>query len=119
MVLNMLRLAIPILAVSVFTSGAAEQAPRVFVSGADAVVVQGIKAFQKTCPSVTITARQDNADYTVLVADDGSGAARKGRSAVVSTAAGDVVLASSARGLGSAVKNACGAIERNWAAKKK
>ncbi len=119
MVLNMLRKAFSIFIVLFAVSWAAEQLPRVFVNGADAVVVQGIKAFRKTCPSITITARQDNADYSVLVADDGSGAGRKGRSAVVSTASGDVVFASSARALGSAVKNACGAIERDWAAKKK
>jgi len=98
---------------------AAEQSPRVFVTGADAVVVQGIKDFQKDCPSVTVTARQDNADYSVLVANDGSGAGRKGRSAVVSTPKGDVVIATSARGLESAIKTACEAIGRDWNSKKK
>src|ERR1700674_4721567 len=52
----------------------------------------GIKTFQKTCPSVTVTTRQDNADYSVMVSDDGSGAARKGRSAVASTVFGKIVL---------------------------
>ena len=97
---------------------AMEQLPRVFVSGADAVVVEGIKDFQKSCPTVTISARQDNADYSVLVANDGSGAARKGRSAVVSTAKGDIVIASSARELAFDVKNACEAIGRDWTSKK-
>jgi hypothetical protein len=100
-------------------AAAEQQSPRVFVTGRDTVVVQGIKDFQKDCPSVTVTARQDNADYSVLVANDGSGAGRKGRSAVVSTPKGDIVIASSERGLAAAVKNACDAIGRDWAAKKK
>lgn len=95
----------------------ADQRPRVFVAGADAVVAEGIKDLQKNCPAVTVTARQDKADYTVLVADDGSGAARKGRSATVSKANGDIVLASSTRALSSAVKEACAAIDRDWSAK--
>ena len=99
--------------------GATDGNPHIFLTGADSVVVEGIKDFQKTCPSVTVTSRQDNADYSVLVADDGSGAGRKGRSAVASTVSGDIVLASSARGLGSAIKNVCEAIQRDWAAKKK
>jgi hypothetical protein len=74
-------------------AAAEQQMPRVFVTGRDTVVVQGIKDFQKSCPSVTITARQDNADYSVLVANDGSGAGRKGRSAVVSTPKGDILIA--------------------------
>ena len=69
--------------------GATDGNPHIFLTGADSVVVEGIKDFQKTCPSVTVTSRQDNADYSVLVADDGSGAGRKGRSAVASTVSGD------------------------------
>jgi hypothetical protein len=96
---------------------AAEQPPRVFVTGADSVVAQGVKEFRKSCPAVALTTRQDNADYSVLVADDGSGAGRKGRSAILSAVSGDVILASSTRALESAIKNTCDAIRRDWTAK--
>jgi hypothetical protein len=97
---------------------AAQQSPRVYVNGVDSVVAQGIKTFQKLCPAVTLTARQDSADYSVTVADDGSGAGRKGRSAVASTKSGDIVLASSSRSLDSSIKNVCMAIQSDWSKRK-
>src|ERR1035437_4296735 len=96
----------------------AQQPPKVFVNGVDSVVAQGIKTFQKICPTVTLTARQDNADYSVTVADDGSGAGRKGRSAVASTKSGDIVLASASRSLDSSIKNVCMAIQSDWSKRK-
>jgi hypothetical protein len=102
---------------STFTLSMADQRPKVFVGGEDSIAAQGIKDFQRSCPMVTITSRHEAADYSVGVANDGSGAARKGRSAVVSSSSGDLIIAASARELSSAVKNACEAIQKDWAQK--
>jgi len=91
---------------------------RVFVAGADSVVAQSIRLFQKTCPSVTITAGQDNANYSVAVSDDGSGPGRKGRRAVAFTESGGIVLTTSTRSLDSSIKNVCAAIQSDWVKKK-
>jgi hypothetical protein len=59
-------------------------------------------------------ARRKQADYIVSLTDDGFGAGRKGRRAVVFTPSGDLIFANSARSLKNAVKDACEAIEKNW-----
>jgi len=88
------------------------------VSGvADSTAAEGIKLFRKECPSVEVTVRQDRADYIVGVTDDGSGAGRRGRRAVVSTSDGTVVFANSTRSLKNVVKDACKAIDKEWLAR--
>jgi hypothetical protein len=86
------------------------------VSGVgDSTVAEGIKLLQRDCSAVVVNMRRDKADYIVSVTDDGSGAARKGRRAVVFTPDGSLIFANSARSLKNAVKDACSAIEKNWA----
>jgi len=106
--------------------------PKVFVSGGNSfqisggsgedqvsgnagpTVAEGIKLFQDRCPGVMINMRRDAADYIVSVTDDGSGAARKGRRAIVSKPNGDLLKAESDRSLKTAVEHACAAIEQDW-----
>lgn len=106
--------------------------PKVFVSGGNSfqisggsgedqvsgnagpTVAEGIKLFQDRCPGVMINMRREAADYIVSVTDDGSGAARKGRRAIVSKPNGDLLKAESDRSLKTAVEHACAAIEQDW-----
>lgn len=106
--------------------------PKVFVTGSNSfqvngpsgeeqvsgiggsTVAEGIKLFQEHCTPVSLNMRRDMADYIVAVTDDGSGAARKGRRAVVFKRNGDLVMADSTRSLKSAVKDACAAIQKDW-----
>ncbi len=114
----------------------ASEKPKVFVTGensfqvsgkggqesvsgiANATAAEGIKLFRDECPAADLTTRSDKADYIVGVTDDGSGAGRKGRRAVVSTQEGTMLFANSTRSLKNAVKDACGAIEKDWSTKK-
>ena len=109
--------------------------PKVFVSGdnsfqvngptgeehvsgtGDSTVAEGIKLLQDNCPFVAVNMRRDKADYIVSVTDDGSGAARKGRRAVVFTPDGNLLIAHSTRSLKNAIKDSCDAIQKDWASK--
>jgi hypothetical protein len=93
---------------------AANGNPRVLLKGEDSLVAEATKILIKSCPGVSVTTVTDGADYSVLVADDGSGAARRGRRAVVSNSTGKVVMASSTRAFSSSIKNACEAMQKDW-----
>jgi hypothetical protein len=94
--------------------------PKVFIAGGTGgIVVEGIKGFRKNCTTVVVTTKEDAADYTVLLSDNGAGAARKGRSAVVSSPDGSVLLATSDRALSTSMKKACESITQDWSAKHK
>jgi hypothetical protein len=91
------------------------QNPRVLVNGDDsATVSEGIKMVQASCSGLTVNEHANIADYVMTVSDDGSGAARKGRRALVSKRDGDVLSSIAARKLKSAVKDACSVIEKDW-----
>lgn len=86
-------------------------------SGVNATAAEGIKLFREQCPAVEVNMRRDKADYVVALSDDGSGAGRKGRRAVVFTPDGEILFANSTRSLKNAVKDACRAISTDWTAK--
>ena len=74
-----------------------------------------IKDLNRTCPQADITLNRQSADYVLLVGDTHGFPGEKDKQAVVATAAdGKVIFSSSARLLESAVKDACGAIVKDW-----
>jgi len=75
--------------------------------------VEVMKTFAKRCPDVTITLNREKADYIVLLEHEGGKdpISRDNKFAVFH--AGDMIAAGSTRSLGNAVKDACGAIQRN------
>jgi hypothetical protein len=96
-------------------NGARAEKPRVMVTGDNAsIIAEGIKLAQSECHEVTLNTRSDLADYVMAVSDDGSGAGRKGRRAVVTKPNGDIVATVATRSLKNAVKDACGAIAKDW-----
>lgn len=96
-------------------SAIAQEKPKVTVSGDNSSITsEGIKLAQSECHNITVNMRSDLSDYLMTVSDDGSGAARKGRRAVVTKPNGDVVSTVSARSLKNAVKDACVAITNDW-----
>jgi len=111
------------------------QTPKVFVTGGNSwqvtgsagdaqvsgvggsTVAEGIKLFREKCSAVELNMLRDRADYIVAVSDDGSGAGRKGRRAIVFRPDGQLIFANSARSLSNAVKDACAAMSKDWAAR--
>ncbi len=75
-------------------------------SGA-ASVTEVIKQLGEHCPSVAATTEKANADYLLLVSDDGSGPARKGRAIVLSSADGTVLKTVKERSFKTAVGAVC------------
>lgn len=73
-----------------------------------------IKDLNRTCPQAEITLNRQSADYVLLVGDTHGFPLEKDQQAVVATADGKVVFSTSARLLGNAVKDACGAIVKDW-----
>jgi hypothetical protein len=79
--------------------------------GARPQTAEIIKTFSERCPQVTITNKQDMANYAVtLDHEGGKGLIRKDNKVAVFRRNGDSILSKSTRELGSAVKDACGAI---------
>ena len=79
--------------------------------GARPQTVEIIKTFGEKCPSVTVTMKQDMADFVVLLDHEGGkGWARKDNKVAVFNRAGDAILSKSTRSLGNSVKDACEAI---------
>lgn len=73
-----------------------------------------IKDLNRTCPQADVTLNRQSADYVLLVGDTHGFPGEKDKQAVVATADGKVVFSSSARLLDSAVKDACGALVKDW-----
>ena len=121
------------------TSGSDAQKPRVFITdsqswqmtgnsggangaggghiggGARPQTAEIIKTFGKRCPQVVINNRQDKADYTVVLDHEGgkSVLAHDNKVAVFNSD-GDAIVSHSTRELGTSVKDACEAIEKDW-----
>lgn len=117
----------------------AEQKARVFItdsksweiagggggsSGAFGTAVKGgarpqtaeiIKTFGERCPNVLVNNRAEKADYVVLLDHEGGkGWVRRDNKVAVFNYEGDSIMSSSTRSLGSAVKDACEAIQHDW-----
>jgi hypothetical protein len=91
----------------------ANSAGGVIKGGARPQTVEIMKTFAKRCPQVTVTAKQERADYVVLLDHEGGkGAVRKDNKVAVFDKEGDLIYSGSTRMLGNAVKDACNAIKK-------
>jgi len=106
-----MKLALLVLTAACFPACAqapAQSSPRVFVTDSTSWQVAGthggarpqtaeiIKTFRERCPAVTVTTKQESADFVVqLDHEGGKGAARKRNKVVVASKAGDVIFTSS------------------------
>ena len=73
-----------------------------------------IKDLNQTCPEAVVTLNRNSADYVLIVGDTHGFPMERDKQAVVATADGKVVFSTAARLLGNAVKDACGAIVKDW-----
>jgi len=73
-----------------------------------------IKDLNQTCPEAVVTLNRNSADYVLIVGDTHGLPFERDKQAVVASADGKVVFSTAARLLGNAVKDACGAIVKDW-----
>jgi len=86
--------------------------------GARPQTAEIVKTFGDRCPQVTVTIKQERADYVVLLDHEGGKAATKRDNKVaVFNREGDSIFTTSTRSLGNAVKGACAAILKDSGAK--
>jgi hypothetical protein len=84
--------------------------------GARPQTAEIMKTFGEHCPEITVTMRQEKADYIVLLDHEGGkGLALRDNKVVVFNKDGDMIFSTSTRTLGNAVKDACEAIKKNLA----
>jgi hypothetical protein len=82
--------------------------------GARPQTAEIMKTFRERCPRLTVTIRQDNADYVVLLDHEGGkDFVRRDNKIAIFNKAGDMIYSGSTRSLGNAVKDACGAVDRD------
>jgi hypothetical protein len=80
----------------------------------NAMTAATIKDLNLTCQEVAVSLHRRSADYVLIVADTNGFPLTKDKQAVVATGDGEVFFSTSARLLGSAVRDACGAIVKDW-----
>jgi hypothetical protein len=103
----------------------AQSGPRVFVKessswqlnnggGARPQTAEIIKTFHERCPRVTVTMKEDNADFVVELDHEGGKDffLRRNKVVVFDNKSGDAFFSESTRSLGNAVKDACEAIKK-------
>lgn len=79
--------------------------------GARPQTAEIIKTFNERCPSLTVTSKEDRADYTIILQHEGGkDLVRRDNKFAVFNKDGDALVSGSTRSLGNAVKNACQAI---------
>jgi hypothetical protein len=79
--------------------------------GARPQTAEIIKTFRERCPQLTVTMKQEKADYIVLLDHEGGKALfQKDNKVVVFSQEGDAIYSGSTVVLGNAVKDACAAI---------
>jgi hypothetical protein len=84
--------------------------------GARPQTAEIMKTFRERCPLLTVTIKQENADYVVLLDHEGGKELiRRDNKIAVFNKDGDMIYSGSTRTLGNAVKDACSAIERDLA----
>jgi len=103
----------------VLALGAAGQTPdskpRVFIADSKSWVKRTpgiIKAFNKRCPGVTVTIKQEKADFVVLLDREAGGGIEKVYQVAVFNKGGDLIFSNSTRNFGNSVKDACQAIRK-------
>jgi hypothetical protein len=79
--------------------------------GARPQTAEIIKTFNDRCPQLTVTNKEERADYTVILQHEGGkDLVRRDNKFAVFNKDGDALVSGSTRSLGNAVKNACQAI---------
>lgn len=82
--------------------------------GARPQTAEIVKTFNERCPAFTVTNKEENADYTVVLQHEGGKKAiRRDNKFAVYNKNGDAVASGSTRTLGNAVKDACQAINKD------
>jgi hypothetical protein len=82
--------------------------------GARPQTAEIIKTFNERCPAFTVTNKEENADYTVVLQHEGGKKAiRRDNKFTVYNKDGDAIASGSTRTLGNAVKDACRAIDKD------
>ena len=82
--------------------------------GARPQTAEIMKTFRKRCPAVTVTIREDRADYIVILDHEGGKSLiQRDNKVAVFDGEGDMIYAHSTRSLGNAVKDACKAIAQD------
>jgi hypothetical protein len=83
--------------------------------GARPQTAEIIKTFGERCHQVVVNNKQDKADYTVVLDHEGGKSILSHDNKVaVFNSDGDAIVSHSTRSLGSSVKDACEAIEKDW-----
>ncbi len=97
--------------------GGANAAAGAVKGGARPQTVEIMKTFSKRCSEITVTLKQERADYIVLLDHEGGKSAlSKDNKVAVFNKDGDMIHSGSTRSLGNAVKNACKAIRNDLSA---
>jgi hypothetical protein len=81
-----------------------------FSGGARPQTVEIMKTFRERCPEVIVTLEKDRADFVVLLDHEGGKRFLRDNKVAVFNSSGDLIVTSSTRVLGNAVKDACRAI---------
>lgn len=96
------------------TASASSSGGSYVAGGARPQTVEIIKTFNERCPQVTVTSNATVADFAIrLEHEGGKGYARRKDKIAVFDRAGDVIFSDSTRSVGSAVKDACAAIQQH------
>jgi len=83
--------------------------------GARPQTAEIVKTFGEKCPDVIVTMKPEAADYVVMIEREGAKALYlKDNKFAVFKADGDSIKAGSTRTMGGAVKDACGALVKDW-----
>ena len=83
--------------------------------GARPQTAEIIKTVGESCKEATVTIKQDNADYILMLEHEGGkGLARKDNKWALFNKDGDAIGSGSTRVLGSAVKDACKSLVVDW-----
>ena len=82
--------------------------------GARPQTAEIMRTFGERCPSLTVTSKEEKADYIVILEHEGGkGIARRDNKVVIFNKDGDMIFSNSTRSLGNAVKDACKAIKED------
>jgi hypothetical protein len=88
--------------------------------GARPQTAEIIKTFNERCPDLTVTNNKDRANYAVILDHEGGKGVLAHRNKIaVFNRDGDAIFSDSTRSLGNSVKDACAAIKKDQAGKKK
>ena len=85
--------------------------------GARPQTVEIVKTFNQRCPRVTVTIKEENADYIVMLDHEGGKQIfRVNNKVAIFNSEGDAIYSGSTRSLGNAVKDSCQAIykDQGW-----